>query len=81
MSPQDSWHPVKGDNLNEIIIFRSAEDCSFVAEVPELLGCMTDGRIYQAAVGHAEVAIQEWIDTARELGRGIPKPKGRFHYA
>ena len=65
----------------EIIIFWSAEDNSFVVEVPELPGCMADGRTYQEAVGHAEVAIQEWIDTARELGRTIPEPKGRFHYA
>jgi predicted RNase H-like HicB family nuclease len=65
----------------EIIIFWSDEDGSFVAEVPELPGCMADGRTYQEALAHAEVAIQEWIETANELGRPIPEPKGRLHYA
>jgi len=69
------------NNRYEIIIFWSDEDGSFVAEVPELPGCMADGRTYQEAVAHAEVAIQEWIDTAIELGRPIPEPKGRLHYA
>lgn len=65
----------------EVIIFWSDEDGSFVAEVPELAGCMADGRTYQEAVAHAEVAIQQWIDTASELGRPIPEPRGRLHYA
>ena len=65
----------------EVIIFWSDEDGSFVAEVPELPGCMADGRTYQEAVAHAEVAIQQWIDTASELGRSIPEPRGRLHYA
>jgi predicted RNase H-like HicB family nuclease len=65
----------------EIIIFWSDEDGSFVAEIPELPGCMADGGTYQEAVAHAEVAIQEWIDTAREVGRSIPEPKGRLLYA
>lgn len=65
----------------EVIIFWSDEDGSFVAEVPELPGCMADGRTYQEAVAHAEVAIQQWIDTASELGRPIPEPRGRLHYA
>jgi predicted RNase H-like HicB family nuclease len=69
------------NNRYEIIIFWSDEDGSFVAEVPELPGCMADGRTYQEAVARAEVAIQEWIDTAIELGRPIPEPKGRLHYA
>ena len=65
----------------EIIIFWSDEDGSFVADVPELPGCMADGRTYQEALAHAEVSIQEWIDTANELGRSIPAPQGRLHYA
>jgi predicted RNase H-like HicB family nuclease len=69
------------NNRYEIIIFWSDEDGSFVAEVPELPGCMADGRTYQEAVAHVEVAIQEWIDIAIELGRPIPEPKGRLHYA
>lgn len=69
------------NNRYEIIIFWSDDDESFVAEVPELPGCMADGRTYQEAVAHAEVAIREWIETANELGRPVPEPKGRLHYA
>jgi len=65
----------------EIIIYWSEEDDSFVAEVPELPGCMTDGQTYQETIAHVETAIQEWIDTANELGRPIPQPKGRLQYA
>ena len=61
----------------EVIIYWSNEDDAFVAEVPELAGCMADGATYQEAVANAEIAIQEWIETARELGRSIPEPKGR----
>lgn len=56
----------------EIIIFWSAEDDAYVAEVPELPGCMADGNSYQEALSNAEEIIQEWIDTARELGRTVP---------
>ena len=65
----------------EIIIFWSEEDQAFVAEVPELPGCMADGKTYQEALAQAEKVINEWIDTARELGREIPAPKGRLAYA
>ena len=65
----------------EIIIFWSEEDDAFVAEVPELAGCMADGRTHQEALANAEQAIQEWIETAQELGRAIPEPKGRLLYA
>ena len=65
----------------EIIIFWSEEDGAFVAEVPELPGCMADGKTYQEALASAEIIIQEWIETARELGRAIPQPKGRLLYA
>jgi len=65
----------------EIIIFWSAEDNAFVAEVPELPGCMADGNSYQAALSNAEQIIQEWIDTANELGRSVPEPRGRLAYA
>ena len=61
----------------EVIIYWSDEDQAFVAEVPELAGCMADGATYQEAVANAEIAIQEWIETAKELGRPIPEPKGR----
>lgn len=65
----------------EVIIYWSEEDESFIVEVPELSGCMADGATYQEAIANAEIAIQEWIETARELGRPIPEPKGRLVYA
>jgi len=65
----------------EVIIYWSEEDDAFIAEVPELLGCMADGQTYRQALENVEQIIQEWIDTARELGRPIPQPKGRLIYA
>ena len=69
------------DSKYEIIIFWSEEDNAFVAEVPELPGCMADGKTYQEALANAEQIIREWLETARELGRPIPQPKGRLIYA
>ena len=68
-------------NRYEIIIYWSNEDQSFIAEVPELPGCMADGRTYQEALSNAETVIQEWIETALELKRHIPEPKGKLMYA
>ncbi len=68
-------------NKYEIIIYWSNEDNAFIAEVPELPGCMADGKTYQKALSNTEVIIQEWIETAKELGRSIPEPKGRLMYA
>jgi predicted RNase H-like HicB family nuclease len=65
----------------EIIIYWSQEDRAFIAEVPELLGCMADGKTYKEALSNAEIIIAEWIDTARELKRPIPQPKGKLMYA
>ena len=65
----------------EIIIYWSEEDSVFIAEVPELAGCMADGKTYQAALANAEIIIEEWIETARDLGRKIPEPKGRLMFA
>jgi predicted RNase H-like HicB family nuclease len=65
----------------EIIIFWSEPDNAFVAEVPELPGCMADGQTYQEAVANAQQIIQEWITTAKELGRTVPQPRGRLAYA
>lgn len=65
----------------EIIIYWSKEDKAFIAEVPELPGCMADGKTYQEALSNAEIIIQEWVETAKELGRPIPRPKGRLMYA
>ena len=65
----------------EIIIYWSEEDEAFIAEVPELPGCMADGATYREALANAEQIIEEWIETAKELGRPIPEPKGRLIYA
>lgn len=65
----------------EVIIYWSIEDDAFIAEVPELPGCMADGATYQEALANAEIIIQEWIETARELGRAVPEPRGRLIYA
>jgi predicted RNase H-like HicB family nuclease len=65
----------------EIIIYWSEQDEAFIAEVPELSGCMADGKSYKEALENAEIIIAEWIETAKELGRQIPTPKGRLMYA
>lgn len=65
----------------EIIIYWSSEDQAYVAEVPELPGCAADGPTYKRTLANAEVVIREWIETAHELGRPIPEPKGRLLYA
>jgi predicted RNase H-like HicB family nuclease len=65
----------------EVIIYWSEEDQAFIAEVPELPGCAADGKTYREALASVEVVIQEWIETAKELGRPIPQPKGRLVFA
>ncbi len=65
----------------EIIVYRSDEDQAFIAEVPELPGCMADGPTYVEALSNVEVAVREWIETAPALGRPIPEPKGRLVFA
>ena len=69
------------NNKYEIIIYWSDEDDAFIVEVPELPGCMADGKSYQEAISNAEVIIREWIERAKELNRPIPQPKGRLMYA
>ena len=69
------------DYRYEIIMHWSEEDQAFIAEVPELSGCAADGTTYQEALANIQVIITEWIETAKELGRPIPKPKGRLMYA
>ena len=64
-----------------ITIHWSAEDNAFIAEVPELPGCAADGKTRREALKNGEVVIQEWIETAQELGRPIPQPKGRLVFA
>jgi predicted RNase H-like HicB family nuclease len=65
----------------EVIIYWSEDDQAFIAEVPELAGCAADGATYQEALANVAVIIREWIDTARQLGRPIPQPKGRLAFA
>ncbi|MEP0832323.1 type II toxin-antitoxin system HicB family antitoxin [Microcoleus sp. AS-A8] len=65
----------------EVILYWSEEDQAFIAEVPELPGCAADGETYQEAVQNVEIIMQEWIETAKELGRPIPEPKGRLMFA
>ena len=64
-----------------IIIYWGEPDQAFVAEVPELPGCAADGATCRDALASAEVVIGEWIETARELRREVPKPRGRLLYA
>lgn len=59
-------------------MYWSQKDNCFVAEVPELSGCMADGNDYQEALNNIQIIIDEWIETARSLGRSIPKPKGKL---
>lgn len=65
----------------EIIIYWSAEDSAFIAEVPELAGCKADGQTYVEAVKNAEVVIAEWIETAQLMGRSVPVARGKLMYA
>lgn len=65
------------ENKYEIIIFWSDEDETFVADVPELPGCMAHGSSRADALSNAEAAIALWLDTARDIGRPVPQPKGR----
>ena len=62
-------------------MYWSAEGNAFIAEVPELPGCAADGETRQEALSNAEVVIAEWLETARDLGRPIPEPKGRLLFA
>lgn len=65
----------------EVIIYWSVEDEAFIAEVPELPGCAADGATYFDVLNNLEIIIDEWIETAKELGRPIPEPKGRLIFA
>lgn len=65
----------------EIIIYWSEDDQAFIAEAPELSGCVADGISYAEALANIEVVIAEWIETAVQLGRDIPNPKGRLMFA
>lgn len=72
---------MKPEYRYEVIIYWSDEDHAFLAEVPELAGCMADGATYAEALSKVEQIIREWIETAESLGRPIPAPKGRLLFA
>jgi predicted RNase H-like HicB family nuclease len=72
---------MKPEQRYELIIYWSEEDQAFIAEVPELPGCAADGATYDEVVANVQVVIQEWIETATELGRPIPEPRGRLLFA
>jgi predicted RNase H-like HicB family nuclease len=69
------------ESCYEIILYWSQEDQAVIAEVPELPGCAADGATYEDALANVRTIMDEWIETARELGREIPKPKGRLLFA
>ncbi len=64
-------------NKYEVIIYWSKDDKAYIAEVPELPGCMGDGETYEKALKNVQVIIKEWIETAKKEGRSIPQPKER----
>ncbi len=66
----------ESNNQYSIILYWSEEDGAYVAEVPELPGCAADGQSYREALENVEVVIDEWTQTARELGRPVPEPTG-----
>lgn len=65
----------------EIILYWSDEDSAFIAEIPELPGCVSDGETYEEAIANVKDAAEAWITTAKDLGREIPTPKGRLLFA
>ena len=68
-------------NKYEVIIYWSEDDQAFVAEAPELPGCMADGNTYREALANLEIIMMEWIETAQNLNRPIPMPRGKLMYA
>lgn len=65
----------------EVIIYWSEDDQAFIAEVPELPGCVADGSTKAEALQAVEVIADQWVETAKELGREVPKPRGRLLFA
>ena len=65
----------------EVIIYWSEQDESFIGEIPELPGCAADGETHEVTLANLNVVAHEWIETARELGRPIPAPRGRLLFA
>jgi predicted RNase H-like HicB family nuclease len=72
----------KTEHRYEIILYWSPEDKAYIAEVPQLAGCAADGSTYNEALANVEIVIDQWIETAKELGRPVPQPKGgRLNFA
>ena len=69
------------DSRYEIILYWSDEDQAVIAEVPELPGCAADGQTYEDALANIKTVMNEWIETARQFGREIPKSRGRLAFA
>ncbi len=65
----------------EVIVWWSEKDQAYIAETPELPGCMSDGKTYEEALKNIQLIISEWIETANKIGREIPQPKGKLMYA
>jgi predicted RNase H-like HicB family nuclease len=76
-----NWYRNTMMNKYEVIIYWSETDNAYIVEVPELSGCMADDKTYVETLGNAEVIINEWIKTARDLDRAIPVPRGKLAYA
>lgn len=72
---------MSAESCYEIILYWSNADQAVIAEVPELPGCASDGESYAEALTNVQTVIDEWLETARELGREIPKPRGRLTFA
>ena len=72
---------MQSDPRYEVIIYWNEDDKAFIAEVPELSGCAADGTTYESALANVRVVIDEWIETAQQLGRTVPEPRGRLLYA
>ena len=65
----------------EVIVWWSEKDQAYIAETPELPGCMSDGKTYEEALKNIQLIVSEWIETANKIGREIPQPKGKLMYA
>jgi predicted RNase H-like HicB family nuclease len=72
---------MEANHRYEVIIYWSKDDNMFLAEVPELPGCMADGKSHQEALSNVNEVIMQWIETAKSLNRPIPEPKGKLMYA
>lgn len=70
-----------GEIKYEVIVYWSNEDDCFISEMPELPGCMSDGKTYEEAIKNIGRVAKMWIETAKEMGRDIPEPRGKLFYA